>query len=107
MPSLLTTKGICFEHLIYRSPGLGAATAANNSAVSTQGNNNVGVTQENVPTSDSSVLLILYHKINGKVKIRLNNTTLPDNWRQLFWQGKTKKGVFFHITCTLQGKPTP
>ena len=43
------------EHLIYRSPGLGAATVTNDSAVSTQGNNNVGVTQGNVPTSDSSV----------------------------------------------------
>ena len=40
------------KNLIYYSPGLGAATVTNYSAVSTQGNNNVGATQEKVPTSD-------------------------------------------------------
>lgn len=43
------------EHLIYRSPGLDAATVSNDGAVSTQGNSNVGVTQGSFPTSDSSV----------------------------------------------------
>ena len=43
------------EHLIYRSPGLDAATISNDGAVSTQGNSNVGVTQGSFPTSDSSV----------------------------------------------------
>ena len=40
------------KDLIYYSPGLGAATVTNYSAISTQGNDNVGATQEKVPTSD-------------------------------------------------------
>jgi hypothetical protein len=42
------------ETLVYSRPGLDSAATSNGSAVSTQGNNNVGVTQGRLPTSDTT-----------------------------------------------------
>lgn len=42
------------ETLMYSRPGLDSAATSNGSAVSTQGNNNVGVTQGRLPTSDTT-----------------------------------------------------
>lgn len=42
------------EALLYSRPGLDSAATSNGSAVSTQGNNNVGVTQGRIPTSDTT-----------------------------------------------------
>lgn len=42
------------DHLIYSSPGLGAATTSNGSAVSRSVSNNVGAEQNVLPTSDKS-----------------------------------------------------
>ena len=39
---------------MYSRPGLDSATTSNGSAVSTPGNNNVGVTQGRLPTSDTT-----------------------------------------------------
>ncbi len=42
------------ETLVYSRPGLDSAATSNGSAVSTQGNNSVGVTQGRLPTSDTT-----------------------------------------------------
>ena len=53
------------DHLIYSSPGLGAATTSNGSAVSRSVSNNVGAEQNVLPTSDKS---------SG-----FSNSTIPQN----------------------------
>lgn len=80
------------EHLIYRSPGLGAATAANNSAVSTQGNNNVGVTQENVPTSDSSVPTGTISQNQQESKSEASENAQDNYQRAVDWMAQNNGG---------------
>lgn len=42
------------EALLYSRPGIGSAAISNDSAVSNQDNNNIGVAQGVLPTSDTT-----------------------------------------------------
>lgn len=64
------------DRLIYSSPGLGAATTSNGSAVSRSVSNNVGAEQNVLPTSDKSSglsnLTIPYKQVKGNEKREIN-----------------------------------
>lgn len=69
------------ETLVYSRPGLDSAATSNGSAVSTQGNNNVGVTQGRLPTSDTtsvSVTKSVAQPAENVKKLNLPKGTIVD-----------------------------
>ena len=66
---------------MYSRSGIGSATTSNDSAVSTQGNNNVGVTQGRLPTSDTtsvSVTKSVAQPAENVKKLNLPKGTIVD-----------------------------
>lgn len=92
------------ETLVYSRPGLDSAATSNGSAVSTQGNNNVGVTQGRLPTSDTtsvSVTKSVAQPAENVKKINLPKGTTVDvsivgdnsNIIQVKFNGEQGKGT--------------